>query len=104
MADYATLLRDHVTLTCRSVDRIFLQAYVPRYQLTGTGRALAVLFTKAYGRILGPGLATLDPKLPPAVATRSGCPQPARPRLEGPVTRTRPFHRSRAGPSLNTET
>jgi hypothetical protein len=26
MADYATLLRDHVTLTCRSVDRIFLQA------------------------------------------------------------------------------
>ncbi len=26
MADYATLL-DHVTLTCRSVDRIFLQAY-----------------------------------------------------------------------------
>ena len=22
MADYATLLRDHVTLTCRSVDRI----------------------------------------------------------------------------------
>jgi transposase len=30
MADYATLLRDHVTLTCRSVDRIFLQAYVPK--------------------------------------------------------------------------
>ena len=29
MADYATLLRDHVTLTCRSVDRIFLQAYAP---------------------------------------------------------------------------
>lgn len=28
MADYATLLRDHMTLTCRSVDRIFLQAYV----------------------------------------------------------------------------
>ena len=25
MADYATLLRDHVTLTCRSVDRFFLQ-------------------------------------------------------------------------------
>ena len=25
MADYATLLRDQVTLTCRSVDRIFLQ-------------------------------------------------------------------------------
>jgi hypothetical protein len=28
MADYSTLLRDHVTLTCRSIDRIFLQAYV----------------------------------------------------------------------------
>jgi hypothetical protein len=30
MADYATLLRDHITLTCRSIDRIFLQAYVPK--------------------------------------------------------------------------
>jgi hypothetical protein len=37
MADYATLLRDHVTLTCRSVDRIFLQAYVPRLQSVGRG-------------------------------------------------------------------
>jgi hypothetical protein len=35
MPDYATLLRDHVTLTCRSVDRIFLQAYVPRLQTVG---------------------------------------------------------------------
>jgi len=35
MADYSTLLRDHVTLTCRSVDRIFLQAYVPRLQTVG---------------------------------------------------------------------
>ncbi|MGH7371686.1 MAG: hypothetical protein ACREJK_07565, partial [Candidatus Methylomirabilales bacterium] len=35
MADYATLLRDHVTLTCRSIDRIFLQAYVPRLQSVG---------------------------------------------------------------------
>lgn len=35
MADYATLLRDHVTLTCRSVDRIFLQAYVPKLQTPG---------------------------------------------------------------------
>ena len=35
MADYATLLRDHVTLTCRSVDRIFLQAYVPKLQSVG---------------------------------------------------------------------
>lgn len=35
MTDYATLLRDHVTLTCRSVDRIFLQAYVPKLQSVG---------------------------------------------------------------------
>jgi hypothetical protein len=35
MAHYATLLRDHVTLTWRSVDRIFLQAYVPKLQSVG---------------------------------------------------------------------
>jgi hypothetical protein len=35
MADYATLLRDHVTLKCRSIDRIFLQAYVPKLQSVG---------------------------------------------------------------------
>ena len=35
MADYATLLRDHVTLTCRSVDRMFLQAWVPKLQSVG---------------------------------------------------------------------
>lgn len=35
MADYATLLRDHVTLTCRSIDRIFLQGYVPKLQSVG---------------------------------------------------------------------
>lgn len=35
MADYATLLRDHVTLKCRAIDRIFLQAYVPRLQAVG---------------------------------------------------------------------
>jgi hypothetical protein len=34
-----------------------------RYQLTRTGRAVAVLFTKTYGRILGPGPAGLDPAL-----------------------------------------
>jgi hypothetical protein len=42
-----------------------------RYQLTQTGRAVAVLFTKAYGRILGPGLAALDPHLPSDITTRS---------------------------------
>jgi hypothetical protein len=35
VADHATLLRDHVTLTCRSVDRIFLQAYAPKLQTVG---------------------------------------------------------------------
>jgi len=35
MADYATLLRDHVTLKCRSIDRIFLQGYVPKLQSVG---------------------------------------------------------------------
>jgi hypothetical protein len=35
MADYATLLRDRVTLKVRSIDRIFLQAYVPKLQSVG---------------------------------------------------------------------
>jgi hypothetical protein len=35
MVDYATLLRDHITLTCRSIDRLFLQAYVPKLQSVG---------------------------------------------------------------------
>ena len=35
MADYSILLRDHVILKCRSLDRIFLQAYVPKLQAVG---------------------------------------------------------------------
>ena len=35
MTDYATLLRDHVTLKVRSIDRIFRQAYVPNLQTVG---------------------------------------------------------------------
>src|SRR5437870_5849098 len=35
MADYGTLLQDQVTLKCRSIDRIFLQAYVPTLQSVG---------------------------------------------------------------------
>ena len=35
MTHYGTLLRDHVTLRCRSIDRIFLQAYVPKLQTVG---------------------------------------------------------------------
>jgi hypothetical protein len=35
MSDYSTLLRDHVTLKCRSLDRILLQGYVPKLQTVG---------------------------------------------------------------------
>lgn len=42
-----------------------------RYELTSTGRRVAVLFTKAYHRVLTPGLAVLDPSLPPDIAQRS---------------------------------
>jgi hypothetical protein len=35
MPDYFTLLGDRVTLQCRSIDRIFLQAYVPKLQTVG---------------------------------------------------------------------
>ncbi len=35
VANYATLLRDQVSLVCRSIDRIFLQAYVPKLQTVG---------------------------------------------------------------------
>jgi hypothetical protein len=42
-----------------------------RYQLTPLGRRVAVLFTKAYGRVLAPGLAALDPRLPPELGRRT---------------------------------
>ena len=42
-----------------------------RYQLTPFGRRVAVLFTKAHGRVLAPGLALLDPLRPPDLAKRS---------------------------------
>jgi hypothetical protein len=42
-----------------------------RYQLTPLGRRVAVLFTKAYGRVLAPGFAALDPQLPEELSTRS---------------------------------
>ncbi|WP_425293753.1 arabinosyltransferase C-terminal domain-containing protein [Mycobacterium pseudokansasii] len=46
-----------------------------RYQLTALGRRVAVLFTKVYGRVLAPGLAELDPRLPTDLATRSALAQ-----------------------------
>jgi len=42
-----------------------------RYQLTPLGRRVAVLFTKGYRRVLAPGLAELDPRLPTDLAHRS---------------------------------
>ena len=58
MADYSTLLRDRVTLTVRSVDRIFLQGYVPRLQTPGwcarlAGRMLFKIVYLLVRRILG---------------------------------------------------
>jgi hypothetical protein len=58
MSDYATLLRDHTTLSVRSVDRIFLQGYVNKLQ-TGGGaagfllrqRGLPFPSSAAYGHI-----------------------------------------------------
>src|ERR1700736_1393736 len=58
MADYATLLRDHVTLQYRSIDRIFLQAYVPKLQSVGHvctflrwQRKFKIPSTAAFGQI-----------------------------------------------------
>src|SRR6266852_7481100 len=42
-----------------------------RYQLTPFGRRVAVLFTKAHGRVLAPALALLDPLVPDDLAKRS---------------------------------
>ncbi len=58
MAAYSTLLRDHVTLTCRSIDRVFLQAYVPKLQTVGWvcqflrwQRGYAIPSSAAFGKI-----------------------------------------------------
>ena len=48
MADFATLLRDHVTLTCRSVDRIFVQSYVPKLHCVG-GVCQFLYWQKGFG-------------------------------------------------------
>ena len=42
-----------------------------RYQLTGLGRGVAVLFTKTYSRVLAPGLCALDLGLPADVIERN---------------------------------
>lgn len=47
------------------------QPHSNRYLLTDRGRCVAVLFTKTYGRVLAPGLAAFDPRLPADLAKRS---------------------------------
>jgi hypothetical protein len=62
------------TYDLRRLRRKSLVTRIPgthRYQLTPLGRRVAVLFTKAHGRVLAPGLSWLDPGLPPEVARRS---------------------------------
>jgi hypothetical protein len=49
-----TLLRDHVTLTCRSVDRMFLQAFVPQLQTPGTATRRASTTTASVNRGYSP--------------------------------------------------
>src|SRR5205085_367270 len=60
MTDYATLLRDHITLTCRSVDRIFLQGYVPKLQSVGWVCQFRHLVAPRDRRASGPGLRPVD--------------------------------------------
>lgn len=62
------------TYDLRRLKRKGLITKVPgtrRYQLTDSGRRVAVLFTKAYGRVLAPGLTALDPRLPGEISARS---------------------------------
>jgi len=53
MADYATLLRDHVTLQNRSIDRIFLQAYVPQLQAVGQVCTLLTMAAQVQDSVVG---------------------------------------------------
>lgn len=46
------------------------RTHTQRYEPTPTGRRIAVLFTKAYGRVLTPALAILDPELPTDIGVR----------------------------------
>ena len=54
----ATLLRDHITLTCRSIDRLFLQAYLPKLHTVGpvctflhSQRGFRIPSSAAFGQI-----------------------------------------------------
>lgn len=71
---HAPYTRRQATYDLRRLRRkglIRRRAKVNRYELTPVGRSVAVLFTKAYGRVLAPGLALLNPALPEEIARRS---------------------------------
>jgi hypothetical protein len=64
----------HATYDLRRLRRKRIIERIPqtqRYQLTPLGRRIAVLFTKAHGRVLTPGLAQLDPHQPEHLTRRS---------------------------------
>ena len=64
----------HATYDLRRLRRKGLIVKIPkshRYQLTADGRRVAVLFTKAFNRVLTPGLSLLDPNLPSELLPRS---------------------------------
>jgi hypothetical protein len=64
----------HATYDLRRLKRkglIVRRPHTQRYDVTPTGRRVAVLFTKTYGRVLTPGLAAMDIELAPEVAGRS---------------------------------
>jgi hypothetical protein len=54
VATISSLLRDHVTLRVRSVDRIFLAGYVPRLQCDG--QLVRFLLDRAAGNIPSPAI------------------------------------------------
>jgi hypothetical protein len=64
----------HATYDLRRLRRKQVIERLPgtrRYRLTPHGRAIAVLFTKTYGRVLTPGLTAFNPALPDDLAGRS---------------------------------
>jgi hypothetical protein len=64
----------HATYDLRRLRRKQIIERLPgthRYRLTPRGRAVAILFTKAYGRVLTPALTALNPALPDDLARRS---------------------------------
>lgn len=76
-------LRDHVTVRCRSLERIFLQAATTQrvnrqesqalkgIQLLAAVAGSPCSLPRHHGRVHAPGWSVLTPRLPEGVATRS---------------------------------